>query len=72
MKPSTLLILWKIFATILFVLTIYNIIYENWKYAVVFLISYIYVTMDTLFFYIENSKNKQLIIEDNDNTENIL
>lgn len=72
MKPSTLLILWKIFATILFVLTIYNIIYENWKYAVVFLISYIYVTMDTLFFYIENSKNKQLIIDDNENNENIL
>lgn len=72
MKPSTLLILWKIFATILFILSLYNIIDENWKYAAVFILSYLYVTMDTLFFYIENSKNKQLIIEDNDNTENIL
>lgn len=64
MKPTTLLILWKIFATILFVLSLYNIIEENWKYAAAFILSYIYVTMDTLFFYIENSKNKQLIIED--------
>lgn len=64
MKPTTLLILWKIFATILFILSLYNIIEENWKYAAAFILSYIYVTMDTLFFYIENSKNKQLIIED--------
>lgn len=71
MKPSTLLILWKIFATILFILSLYNIILENWKYAAVFMVSYIYVTMDTLFFYLENSKNKDLIIDDED-SENIL
>lgn len=64
MKPTTLLILWKIFATILFLLGVYNILQENWKYATIFVFSYVYVTMDTLFFYIENSKNKQLIIED--------
>lgn len=72
MKSSTLLILWKIFATILFILSLYNIIEENWKYAGAFVLSYIYVTMDILFFYIENSKNKQLIIDDSENNENIL
>lgn len=66
MKPTTLLILWKILATILFILSIYNIIEENWKYVAVFVMSYIYVTMDTLFFYIENSKNKEVITDDNE------
>lgn len=66
MKPTTLLILWKIFATILFLFCVYNILQENWKYVTIFALSYVYVTMDTLFFYIENSKNKQLIIEDDE------